>query len=263
MSLSEFFPGEERPVTVYSSPCKSVQEAYRACEFKGYVTFACSSCKDTMKIQLSCNLWEMREWECQYCQIMRKKTIVAKAMSRYRKVAYKDDELFLWTFGTSLIDTPENREVIRQYWKKFIRRMWHFKQDFDPMMNALEAGTKGKRLHYHVVARGFMKHGLARKTWMDITQEQSNVNFSRRLSTRSALRVFAYLAKYASKGYRYYWMGQMHTLKKEPFAPDPDASVHQHSWEFVEMVVYDNLMMDVLRREAFIARQIPLSQEVL
>lgn len=174
----------------------------------------------------------MREAKCFGCQERRKKVIIAKAMERYDLVESPRDRLYLWTFGTSLQDTKENRDEIRRYWKLFVRRLAHVDKSFDPLMNSMEAGTKGDRLHYHVVARGYLEHAKAVEIWRDITGEKSNVNFSGRgFSPRKAVRTFSYLAKYASKGYAYYWMGSLFKVTPEKF-----QSTSEHFWRYDEEV---------------------------
>lgn len=158
--------------------------------------------------------------DCEYCVTKRRKTIIAKAMDRYKSIMRPRDKLILWTVGTSLSDSPGNRLKIARYWKLLGSRMRTYssrgKTNFSPLMNALEKGTRGGKLHYHFIARSFMSQSFLKKQWRNITGEKSNVNFKakKRVYGRTAIKAFAYLAKYCSKdGLPYYWMGDLLKVK--------------------------------------------------
>ena len=97
--------------------------------------------------------------DCEYCIKLRAKTIIAKAMARYNQIKRPYDIITLWTVGTSLEDSPKNREIIIRYWKLFGSRLRTYSKregwakGFQPLMNALESGSKGGKLHYHFAVR--------------------------------------------------------------------------------------------------------------
>lgn len=179
---------------------------------------------------------ELREVLCEACTEQRRKTIIAKALDRYDQVKRNQDQLTMWTVGTSLDDTEENKEIIIGYWKKFGSRLRTYSKrhnwSFQPLMNALESGTSGGKLHYHFVVRSFMDHEYIKNIWRDITGEESNVNFSRRTTNRKAYKVFSYLAKYIAKdGLRYYFMGKMLTeAKATPYIPSEQCN-KTYDWQ--------------------------------
>ncbi len=176
---------------------------------------------------------ELPDADCEYCVTKRRKTIIAKAMDRYKKIIRSQDKLVLWTVGTSLSDSPDNRLKVTRYWKLFGSRMRTYstrgKLSFSPLMNALEKGTKGGKLHYHFIARSYMSQEFLKDQWRNITGEESNVNFNakKKVYGRTAIKAFAYLAKYCAKdGLPYYWMGDLLKAKGTPYIPKNDCLVY-------------------------------------
>lgn len=200
-----------------------------------FVTIYCVHCGEQRLVPVRCTLHEMFTAKCKPCQEHRISVIIAKAMNRYKQIARKDDDIVLWTVGTNLMDSPGNRIIIREYWGRFIRSLRH-KSTFDPLMNILEAGSKGNRLHFHFIARGYQKHQDVLNIWRRITNSKSNVNYSKRYGKRSALNAFAYLAKYAAKqGQRYYFMGSALKVKETAWEPlKEESGDHEHEWKFEE-----------------------------
>lgn len=207
---------------VYSSTRKSGREALKAqCVKDSWVHFSCTTHGESLAIQVKCKLTEISANQCWSCYNERKSKIIGKAMTRYKLVQGNNDKFVLWTLGTSLLDTMENRKRIRKMWKQFRKLMQKYHPQkyarWQPLMNTMEAGSKGNRLHYHVIVRGFAYQPEIKKIWRGITGEKSNVHFEYRGTTRKAVKAFAYLAKYSSEGYNYYWMGDMHKVTPVPF----------------------------------------------
>ena len=217
--------------------------------------FISSFCTSDKFVQLTCDnpnhelhnyqikhkVSELKNVLCEYCVELRRKTIIAKELDRYNQVKRPFDTITMWTVGTSLDDNEKNKEIIIGYWKKFGSRLRTYSQrenwSFQPLMNALESGTVAGKLHYHFAVRSFMDHERIKNIWRSITGEESNVNFSRRITNRKAYKVFSYLAKYIAKdGLRYYWMGKMLTdARPTPYIPSEQCNktfnmLYEYGW---------------------------------
>ena len=165
-------------------------------------------------------------------------------MDRYQQVSRKNDYLRLWTLGTSMDSSPGNVDRIKIMWKKFTSKMrtYSVRQGWlwDPLMNSLEVGPVGGKLHYHFALRGFAPFDVVLKAWRSTTNELSNVNIGRDTNRkyytkRNAISLFAYIAKYIAKdGLRYYFMGKMLTeAEKTPYIPSEQCEkYYSHMGEY-------------------------------
>jgi len=227
------------PEKVYIMQYQNVESGIDICVKGAYIVLRCELCEKFRNIQLKCNLLELRSSHCDFCRVLRRKRILGKALARYKKIKFKGDKLILWTFGSSLHDNEINRRLIRNYWYLFVRRLKKISKNFDPLMNCMESGSRGDRLHYHIVGRGFLDHEKVLEIWRSITKEKSNVNFSRKISSRNSYQAFAYLAKYASKGYKYYWMGSMLKIGTvDTMYTFKESEQCAHSWKFAVLIPY-------------------------
>lgn len=213
---------------LYSYNGKSRQKDLK-CVKNRFIQLSCSTHHHVANIPVLCNLSEIKD--CRYCQKKRRSKIYAKAMTRWNQIKKDHNYIVLWTFGTSLDDNKKNRRTIKKYWDKLRKRMNH--HDWQPLMRVVEAGSKGKKLHYHVIVSGKVPHSLLLDHWRDITGEKSNVNFKTSKGRKSE-RAFGYVVKYLSKGNKYYWMGDL--LKaKDDWEPEQNSC----SWSYVGVLIDD------------------------
>lgn len=201
------------------------------CKKDSWVRLECESCGTVRLRQIKCNLTEINQNNCIHCSNLRKRKIIAKAMDRFNRLKRYDSILKLWTFGTNLPDTPDNRKSIRLMWKNFLKHLRKYKPRifarWKPWMNCLESGSKGDRLHYHVICEGWVHQAELLPIWREFAQNNSHVFVRGSSSSRKAVKSFSYLAKYAAKGFGYYWMGDLLKIKETPFEYEPE-----HTWDF-------------------------------
>lgn len=127
----------------------------------------------------------------------------------------------LWTFGTDLDDSMENRVVISILWHHFRRCYSKWLKSLGKSTNFLfyviEAGSTGGKLHIHTVGYGFSPHEKLRTMWKLVSGiAEPNVNYSRSRDRGSTSKVAKYLSKYLSKesGRRnYYFLGDLLKIK--------------------------------------------------
>ncbi len=128
-------------------------------------------------------------------------------------------KVFMWTVGSSMQkeQLPDFKLMVRDFFKKLNtysdRQMscegwndcpnnhfpyWNVMYYYDPYAYCIEEGTKGFRLHAHIIFGDYLPHGLVLDLWRNITGEKSNVNFvrSRKNSIYGAVN---YISKYLSK----------------------------------------------------------------
>ena len=120
---------------VYTMQYQTVKSGIDICVKGAYIVLRCELCEKIRNIQLKCNLLELRSSHCDFCRVLRRKRILGKALARYKKIKFKGDKLILWTFGSSLHDNEINRQLIRNYWYLFVRRLKKISKNFDPLMN--------------------------------------------------------------------------------------------------------------------------------
>jgi hypothetical protein len=200
-------------------------------------------------IQIKHLVREIRESGCLHCMDLRRRTIIAKAMDRYEQIKRPNDYIRLWTLGTSMDSSPGNVNRIQHMWKKFCSKMRTYskrkKFTWDPLMNSLEIGKIGGKLHYHFAVRGYVPFDEVLNNWRNTTNELSNVNISKPFkdknnkeqyfTKRTVVKMFAYIAKYIAKdGLRYYFMGKMLTqAKKTPYVSSENCEKYfSHMGEY-------------------------------
>lgn len=163
--------------------------------------------------------------DCIACSRWRVRRIVAKGINRWDRLPHKPKLYRMWTFGTSLEDTVENRVVISGYWKKFTHQMRTYCKRkgfmFMPNMYGIENGSQGNRLHVHCLVFGYSGHKIILERWRKVTGENSNVNIARSRFRNDHRRAISYIAKYCGKsGGKYYWAGDL-LRAREDEAPTP------------------------------------------
>lgn len=129
--------------------------------------------------------------KCRGCLNFYRARFISKAMRRYdHNFLWQGfdllEEAILWTVGTNLDDNRHNMEILRDYWRRFSKRMSKLKLTgkiyWKPLLRVYEAGSKGGKLHIHYVVQhtGFkLDHGIVLDEWRKITGNNANVNFSR------------------------------------------------------------------------------------
>lgn len=160
---------------------------------------------------------------CPLCEARWIRALYGKFFGRVEQSGVALDRAIMWTLGTSLKDSPENRRILARYWTRFRKHMNKYQQ-WDPVFRVVEAGSKGKRLHIHLVLVSQTTHAIVLKQWRKITGERSNVNFTAPVHS-GHLGLLRYLLKYLTKqGTRYYWLGALYNAHPEPY----DGVVCEH-----------------------------------
>jgi len=120
--------------------------------------------------------------QCDGCEVWRIRTIRAQVFNRIKSNNLIEQEGLLWTFGTNLKYNSDNYNKLRKYWKKFVDWIRHT-YNFIYYFRVFEAGSKGGRLHIHVVTNIWSKREdfvRIRAKWSEITAiKNPNVNFRR------------------------------------------------------------------------------------
>lgn len=148
---------------------------------------------------------------CPWCDFIRVDNICQEFLRRLEVSDHVEDEIIMWSLGTSLKDSKFNRKVLIERWRIFSRRMDRC-EDWTPIFRVVEAGRRGY-LHLHVAVLGFASHAHVTSTWRSSTGEASNVNFSRSSGGADTPTLVRYLVKYmAKKGSTYRWMGPFYGL---------------------------------------------------
>lgn len=179
---------------------------------------------------------------CGYCLKKRSGVILSKLYDKLSMGGYLNedrristDKISMWTFGTDLEFSPEfdwNQQKwigndisqIIDYWQRFNTRMKIYIErrgllfGWKPMFYVVEAGSKGNRLHIHLLHNGYLDFQFVRQQWGEVTglwkMENGkrvytcNVNFIQSLDSPS------YLAKYTAKSaLAYRFLGELFKLK--------------------------------------------------
>ncbi len=203
------------PLGVISSYCNS-----------GHISEWPMRCRNSRKSVLK-NGW------CNGCANARSRQWMAKLIYRFEyNCSDVVKEVFLWTFGTALLEGVDNVSRIKRFWTLFRKRINSLQRrqvvkrgsalyiDFKPLLYVIEKGFRAGRLHIHCITWGYLPQDLAKDVWRSITNEGSNVNYSppdTKYKDYKPLRALAYCAKYLNKALEprnWYWMGLM--LKKVP-----------------------------------------------
>lgn len=137
------------------------------------------------------------------------------------------NELYLWTVGTSLDDTPVNRKRINYFWTKFRARMNKY-TSWEPIFKVTERGSTGRKLHIHFLSVNKITHRVVLRHWRQVVREKANVNFSGYSSVNVNKALF-YLTKYLLKdNSRYSWLGPFYKIHIPKLLPSECA----HSFRF-------------------------------
>ncbi len=163
----------------------------------------------------------LRCHECEGCEQYRKVRIVRKISGKLinflgtkRRVVNK---LTLWTLGTSLDDDKFNRITIKAYMDEF-RKVWRKycisrNRKTTWLFYVIEAGSRGNKLHIHMINYGFVHQKEVLAIWRGITGELSNINFSKRRRSGSVQKISNYMSKYLGKEgnsrRNYYYLGDL------------------------------------------------------
>ncbi len=143
---------------------------------------------------------------------------MGKFFARYELAYWEQprEAVIMWTIGTSLVDSPENRKILSSYWKYFRMRM-NTRGKWNPIFRVVEAGSKGNRLHIHFLNVGKLLHSDVLTTWRRITREKSNVQFAKRDETAKPVY---YVMKYLTKDKSTYSiLGALRKIKFEKREP--------------------------------------------
>ncbi len=185
-------------------------------------------------------VYTIRCGRCDNCVRQRKRVIYAKFYYKLEGFLLKFGRYpkwTMWSLGTSLIDSDKNRKQIAVYWKLFRKRMMLYSKrhsfPYKPLMYVVEAGSKGRRLHYHIIMDGFTPFNRVLRNWRDITGEQSNVNYSVNETGTENIHAINYILKYVMKqSGSYYWVGEFYKLffpkKAETICFEENCSVSGH-----------------------------------
>lgn len=219
------------------------------CAKDGFTRLKCRDCGHAINIQSECNLSEIIH--CRRCKAKRQATIVAKAFEKYRQLPEKRQRrrLFLWTLGTSLKASKDNWNALRRHWKLFIRYYKYRYPKFNAWLRCFESGKKGEYLHIHFITPNYIPHSSGEYEdngdvkvcstpckhilciWRAQVGEVANVNYKGSVNRGSAGKAFAYVAKYAAKGFKYYWMGEFTQVKFMRRISEHD---YRYIWTFEE-----------------------------
>lgn len=172
--------------------------------------------------------------ECYWCIEYNRRRIHAKIMSKMNIL--KPKRVYLWTFGTSLIWSPDsnvheyNLKTIKRYWRLFTQRMATYAKrknfKYDPILKVIENGSMGYRYHIHALFTSYFQHERALNMWRSITGENSNVNYSG-FRTKNYHKSVAYLVKYAVKSVpaEYNYMGSLLKVKYPEYVKSESCTI--------------------------------------
>lgn len=192
-----------------------VRRIVRTCSNHNFVHITCFN-DHTFPVVIPCG-------DCPGCFYSYQKKLMGKILER-AELRHREN-FYLWTFGSDLELTDDNETLMKTWWKKLCTRlatyskrefcpeddidcindyllygncMWHL-HDYDPLLRVIEIGSKGKKLHYHVIYGSFMPHNRMLSEWRNITGMDSNVNFTYSKYGMSRFKAGWYVAKYVSK----------------------------------------------------------------
>ncbi len=143
-------------------------------------------------VQIKCRLDRL----CIECQTERRKRLYGKIAEKLEKSGIGNN-VRLWTFGTSLRDSRENRIQLQSWCTKF-RLLMHKYNYRRALFRVTEAGSKRGLLHIHLLYSGYILHNWAKTHWRRLTGESSNVNLSSHRG--NAKKAINYVLKYMTKG---------------------------------------------------------------
>ena len=118
--------------------------------------------------------------------------------------------------------------------------------DWSPIFRVVESGSRGKRLHIHFLNVGKLKFDIVKNAWRALTQENSNVNFSK--VTGSNTPVY-YVMKYLTKSQaKYSFLGVLRRIKLEE-RENEVCNNHALPWQYDQLVAgsHQEELLDVLR----------------
>lgn len=148
---------------------------------------------------------------CPHCDWKRTMNLTNEFIERLDAIEGKYDDLYMWSLGTSLVDTRANRKLLMSRWRTFTKRMYHC-EDWVPLFRVVEVGRRGF-LHFHVIVGRYVDHRVVLNAWRALTKEKSNVHVSGHKGRQDARRLARYLIKYMSKSSTTYrFMGPMYGL---------------------------------------------------
>lgn len=189
------------------------------------------------------NIIVIRCHKCEGCLEHRKRRLYAMLMEKFDFLfkTGKLKQVNMWTFGTNMVDTENNRKIITQYWKKFRTRMAVYTKrnkkyaGWKPLLRVVEAGSKGNRLHLHVLVSGYIHHSILLKIWRNIVGYKANVNV--RKMRGNYKKAVNYVVKYVVKELgSYYQMGLLLKTKFDRVKSIPMCSVcgsHVFRYQFM------------------------------
>lgn len=195
----------------------SKKQDYECENPQGYMARYCG--KHSYKTALRCRNCD----NCSHAYYFQKRAELKQRAKHYLQ-QNNIKKVYLWTLGTSLLNTPDNVKKLSGYWKKFNSHSQK-KFPYDLLVRVYEAGTKGNRLHVHFITSTQIPFFQVRQMWGEFTNQVDpitnkpycNVNYStpdkslsrvnkarisegkapmRRLNPLSAIM---YLAKYLTK----------------------------------------------------------------
>jgi len=191
--------------------------------------------------------------KCKNCKKHRGRVFVAKALDRRDRLPEIPDKVWLWQFTTPWLITDYNLRRLREAWRQFTKKVsdlrrrgvricgcgdnrscMHEKEQYDVkwLVYAIESGTKGDKLHIHVLITSYVPVHVMRHLWNQATGiPNSYVSYvpNRCRSHRTegyidykgikqcdectphttGKNAIMYVGKYISEGHRYYWLGEM------------------------------------------------------
>lgn len=163
--------------------------------------------------------------KCENCQKWKIRVWVAKCITRFISNCENVTQVYMWQLGTNWNDTVENRERIYTAFTKLRKRLnkrsveWNLLpqyEKFKPLLWVMEVGSKGGKLHIHMVVEDWIDIKMLKLDWSELTGiETPYVSYTdpKDYERSSPLSAMIYLSKYLSKDIKnYYWMGKM--LKK-------------------------------------------------
>ncbi len=161
--------------------------------------------------------WFKRCQECNNCYRNRKYVLLGKLMSKYEVLNIKS--VFLWTFGSRLRGAFWFY-LFNDIWRRFtIRMATYCKREgvkWSPTFRVYETGSRGDRIHCHVIFTERFPHERALSEWRKLVPG-GNVNFTSSYSNRPLIDSVMYCVKYLMKDNtrNYSVMGQLLSIQPD------------------------------------------------
>ena len=146
------------------------------------------------------------------------------------------DRVSFWTLGTNLKDTPPNRVTIEEYWQRF-RKIMNKYTEWGPLFRVVETGTKGKRLHLHILVQDYVEREYVLKVWVRITKLPKPHVWLGEVRNKyvNIVRTLWYASKYVSKeATTYSWLGEFYGKYSQDKEEDLDSNGPE--WKFWNIV---------------------------